>query len=72
MSAKSLDAILEEFDASGPGRQPGERGTTLCFWVTTEEKARFAEMQKRTRGAFGKKLKAVFRAVLDKDEARAG
>lgn len=63
---KSLDSILENFDLSlsEDGSCPDDEPVT--FWIPAEYKAKFDQLQRRSKRKFGKLVKEILKYSIDK------
>lgn len=69
MGMNQIEEILSDIR---PGEhKEKESETTLSIWVTRKDKARYQKLQKATNRQLSKKLREVFRAVLDHVERGA-
>lgn len=64
-TTNSIDEILEDFDLDGEEiRKDGSLPVT--FWIPMETKDKYARIQAKTRRRFGKKIKEVLIASIDR------
>lgn len=69
----SLDLILGDLIAdAGSGDEATIDSLPMTLWIPHAYKARFDALQARTKKKFGKKLKEVVMAAIDRVDSSAG
>ena len=71
----SLDAILAEFNPMEPRAPkapcPNAGGATITVWLSPDDKARYDRLQQLSGRRFGKKLRELIRAAIDRCDSAA-
>lgn len=72
MKDKSLDAILADFNPMD--RDSSEKfikAGTVTIWLDPEYKSKYDRIQEKSQRRFGKKLRELVRAAIDRCETEA-
>jgi hypothetical protein len=67
---KTIDDVLNKFTASADDSQSLTRGKTVTIWVSSEVKARYDELQVKSRRRFGKAARELLLELITAAEAR--
>lgn len=64
----TIDAVFEQFAPMLTSKSEPVQAKPLTFWLPHAYKDKYDELQRRTRGKFGKLLKEVLKKSIDRME----